>query len=101
MRYFKLPLIITGMAFVVMIILGIGGMVLIGRSGGSDQDKVARSGMLGSGLALATSLVIGPFWILAAAKFGKDRRVALERQKSGSHSAAKLPKDLRNKKRKE
>ncbi len=89
MRYFKLPLIVTGIALLSVILLGIGGMVMIDRSGGNEKDKVARAGMLGTGLALATSIVIAPFWIFAAGKFGKERRERLEREKSKSESFRK------------
>lgn len=82
MRYFRLPLIVTGIAFVVFLILGITGMVMIDRTARNDQEKLARGTLLGQGLGTLFSFVVAPFWIYGAAKMGKDRRVALAEQNS-------------------
>ena len=78
MRHFKLPLIVTGIVFVLAIGLGIAGVTMIHRSAESNRVKKARAEMLGSGVAFGVCFVIFPFWILAASKFGKERRAARE-----------------------
>lgn len=76
MRYFKFPLIVTGIAFALMLVLGVIGLVVVDRSSRNEQEKIARGKLLGQGLGTLTCLVVAPFWILAAAKMGKDRRAA-------------------------
>lgn len=88
MRYFRFPLIVTGIAFVVFLILGITGMVMIDRTARNDQEKIARGTLLGQGLGTLISFVVAPFWIFAAAKMGKDRRAALAEKNS---SVSKKP----------
>ncbi len=76
MRPFRLPLIITGISFVLTLIVGaiIGTKIYSEKI--SDKKKVARAQQLGNGLAVMNFLVIAPFWFLAAAKVGKERREA-------------------------
>ncbi len=73
MRHFKLAFIVTAIAFVVCIIVGIAGVTWIHGAGG-NADK--RAEMLGQGLGTLTMLVIAPFWIYGAYQLGKERRTA-------------------------
>lgn len=84
MKYFRIPLIVTGVAFLLVILIGIGGIIVIVNSNSPDQVKATRSAMLGSGLATTACLVIAPFWIFAAAKLGKERRAALAESKKAA-----------------
>jgi hypothetical protein len=84
MRYFKVPLIATGIGFVLFILLGIIGMVAIDRTARNDQEKMNRGALLGQGLGTLFAFVVGPFWIFAAAKLGKDRREALAQKTSNT-----------------
>ncbi len=77
MRYFKVPLIATGIAFVLFIVVGIIGLVAIDRTARNDQEKMTRGTLLGQGLGTLLCFAVGPFWIFAAAKLGKERRAAL------------------------
>lgn len=76
MRHFRLPLVVTGITLALVLMLGIAGVAWIHRSAGSQREKELRSQRLGSGAATATSLVIAPFWVFAAARLGKERRAA-------------------------
>jgi hypothetical protein len=94
MRYFRLPLIVTGVAIVVFLILGITGIIMIDRTARNDQEKVARGTLLGQGLGTLLSFVVAPFWIIAAAKMGKERRAALAEQKSKVIKKPKKKKEI-------
>lgn len=76
MRHFKLPLIVTGIMFALVLTLGVAGAIAIAQSGGSNREKEARAQMLGSGSAMLLGVVVAPFWWIAAAKLGKERRAA-------------------------
>ena len=76
MRQFKLPLIVTGIALAVALIVGIVGVTCIHREKISSRKKTARAQRFGAGVGLATCLVAAPFWLVAAAKVGKKRREA-------------------------
>ena len=41
----------------------------------SDRKKKERASLLGGGIGGAMALVIAPFWLIAAGKIGKERRV--------------------------
>ena len=84
MRHFKLPLIVTGIVFVLAIGLGLAAVTLIHRSGKSNQEKKERAELLGGGVAFATAIILFPFWIFAAAKVGKERRAALLARKQAA-----------------
>lgn len=76
MRPFRLPIIVTGIAFVLTLIAGaIIGTKIYGEKI-SDRKKVARAQQLANGLAVMNFLVIAPFWFITAAKVGKERREA-------------------------
>jgi len=81
-RHFRLPLITTGIVFLLVLILGIVGVTMIHRSDGSRRRKHERARELGSGMGVATCLVVAPFWLVAAAKVGKERREAREAAKA-------------------
>lgn len=93
MRYFRLPLIVTGISFVGFLILGITGMIMIDRTARNDQEKMARGTLLGQGLGTLVSFVVAPFWIFAAAKMGKDRRAALAEKNSNVSKKPKKKKE--------
>jgi len=94
MSYFRLPLIVTGVGFGAVILLGIIGMAVILGGSAPDRDKQTRAGLLGSGLATVFCLGVAPFWIFAAAKLGKDRREAQNQlKKVGSAKKRKKPQE--------
>ena len=76
MKHFKLPLIVTGVATLLFIGIGIGLITLIHKSTASAAEKQVRAEKLGGGLGLLTCLGVAPFWLFAAAKVGKERRAA-------------------------
>ena len=76
MRHFKLPLIVTAIAFVLVLVTGITGAIWISESSGSNREKETRAQMLGSGSAMLLGIIVAPFWLLAASKVGKERRAA-------------------------
>lgn len=80
MRYFKLPLIVTAVAVVLAIGTGLFMITSIHRAKLSNRQKEERAQKLGGAVGLVTLLVITPFWLVAAGKYGKDRRQAREAQ---------------------
>jgi len=78
MRHFKLPLIVTAITLVVAIIAGVAVVTVIHRAKISDREKKARAEKLGGGVGVGVLLIITPFWLIGASKFGKERRAALE-----------------------
>jgi hypothetical protein len=76
MRHFKLPLIITGITLLLALIFGLTAITLIHRSQISRRQKEERAQKLGGATALGTLLIITPFWLIASAKVGKERREA-------------------------
>jgi len=76
MRHFKLPLIVTGVALALALMLGIAGATWIHWSEISSRKKMQRAEKLGTAVGVTTCLVIVPFWLVAAAKVGKERRKA-------------------------
>lgn len=89
LRFFKLPLIVSGIAFVLMIVVGLVGVTWIVQSGGPNTDE--RAGMLGGGLATLTGILIAPFWIYGAYEEGKERREALKKAKAQAKSKSAGP----------
>ena len=75
-RHFRVPLIVTGIALALAVLLGIAGVTWVHRTETSSRRKTERAQQLGQGMALATCLVVAPFWLAAAAKVGKARRKA-------------------------
>ena len=76
MRHFKRPLIVTGITFRLAVIAGVVIITLIHNSRDSASRKIERAGMAGGGVAIATLVVVTPFWLVAAAKVGRERRAA-------------------------
>jgi cytochrome bd-type quinol oxidase subunit 2 len=76
MRYFKLPLIVTGIAFLLALILGLAGATWIHRSNLAPHQKEQRTKDLGMAAAFGVLFVITPFWMYACGKVGKERRQA-------------------------
>ena len=76
MRHFKLALIVTAVTFVVAIIVGIGIVTVIHRAKISEHEKKVRAEKLGGGVGGVVLLIITPFWLIGASKFGKERRAA-------------------------
>jgi Na+-driven multidrug efflux pump len=96
LRRFKLPLIVTGIAFVLMVAIAVGGMIFIAQSGASNREKEARAQALGSGSAMLLCIIVAPFWLFEAAKIGKERRAAQQKPvraaaRSVQQSTASLP----------
>lgn len=78
MRHFKLPLVVTAITLAVALLAGIGIVTVIYKAKISDREKKARAEMLGGGVGVGVLLIITPFWLIGASKFGKERRAALE-----------------------
>jgi hypothetical protein len=75
-RHFRVPLIVTGIVLALALLLGIAGVTWVHRTETSSRRRTERAQQLGRGMALATCLVVAPFWLAAAAKVGKARRKA-------------------------
>ena len=75
-HHFKFPLKVSGIAFLIALVIVIAGSTWIYQQKISDRQKQERAAMFGSGLGMFTSLVIAPFWLIAAGKIGKERRAA-------------------------
>lgn len=86
MRHFKLPLIATAVTLVIAIIAGIVIVTVIHRAKISDSEKKARAEKAGAGVAGGALLIITPFWLIGASRYGKERRAALEAQQAGSQA---------------
>jgi hypothetical protein len=82
MNRFKVPLIATAVVFALMLIIGIVSITMITNSSGSNQEKAQRAQMAGAGVATLGGICIAPFWILAAAKLGKERREQLKKSQT-------------------
>ena len=80
MHRFKLPLIVTGVALVLAIILGVVIITSIHGSRDSSRRKQERAAQAGGAVAVGVCVVVAPFWFWAAAKVGKERRAARERE---------------------
>jgi uncharacterized membrane protein len=78
MRHFKLPLIATAITFVVALIAGIAIVTMIHRAKISDREKKARAEKLGGGVGIGVLIIITPFWLVGASRYGKERKAALE-----------------------
>ncbi|WP_169972688.1 hypothetical protein [Tautonia rosea] len=76
MRHFKLPLIVTGAALVLAVIVGLAAVTWLDGASLSNRQKEQRAQQLGSATAMIVCVVIAPFWFVSAAKFGKERRKA-------------------------
>lgn len=87
MRHFKTAIIATGVAFVLAIGGGAYGMYLIHKTGKSNSEKRKRAELLGSGIGTLTCIVIAPFWLVAAARVGKERRAAKEKKAAAAVQA--------------
>lgn len=74
MRHFRLPLIVSGVALALTLILGIAAVTWIDGSSLSNRQKELRAQRLGMGAATALCVVIAPFWLVSAARLGKERR---------------------------
>lgn len=73
-KHFKLALIVTAIVFPLMIFGGIGAFFYLDSLDISNREKAERASMMGTGIATMGCFLMGPFWILGAAKFGKERR---------------------------
>lgn len=74
MHHFKKPLIVTALAILGAIVIGLGIVTWIHQSDLSNRKKEERVEWLGTGLGLTTLIVIFPFWIGAASKVAKERQ---------------------------
>ena len=75
-RRFKLPLIVTGLALLFAVVVGLLVVTSIHRSAGSRAEKEERAQKAGGAVAVGVCLVVAPFWLYAGAKVGKERREA-------------------------
>lgn len=80
MQFFKKPLIITGIAIGLALVIGLITVTIIHQSDASSRRKKERAEMLGTGVGLITILVITPFWLVAATKYRKDRVRRMEEE---------------------
>lgn len=80
MRYFKLPLMVTGICFMVALVATIVAVIWIQKSDISNAEKAERAKSLGMAVGMAGSLIPAPFWIFAAGRYGKDRREEQEQE---------------------
>lgn len=78
MRHLKLPIIVTCIVLLLALIVGIAMVTWIHRSKISNEQKTERAQKFGGGLAVTTCLIIAPFWFIAAARVGKERRASRE-----------------------
>ena len=78
MRHFKLPLIVTGVTLTLALVMGLTAVLWINQLAISNRQKEDRAAKLGSGVATLTCVVVAPFWFVAAARLGKERRAARE-----------------------
>lgn len=84
MRHFKLPLIATAITLAVAVIVGIVLVTVIHRAKISDGAKKARAEKAGAGVAGGVLVIITPFWLIGASRYGKQRRAELEAHQAGS-----------------
>lgn len=89
MRYFKLPLIVTGIVVFLVVIAGGFGIYYIDKNSKSDQEKEYRGERFGQGLGAFAGILVAPFWLFAAAKMGKEKRLAKAEAKSKVFSQKK------------
>jgi hypothetical protein len=76
LRHFKLSLIVTP---IILLITTVVGIALVTQFKGANLKR--RSEMLGQGMAIASMVLIAPFWIYGAIQLGKERRAALDSAK--------------------
>ncbi len=67
---------------VLVVAAGIGGILYIDKHAKSDAEKKARGDKLGYGIGTFAGILIAPFWLFAAAKMGKERKITLENAKT-------------------
>ena len=72
--HFKWPMIVTAVCLPLAIAVGLGVVLSMDRTNVSPAELQERSKMLGQGLAIFICIVIGPFWVFAASKYGQERR---------------------------
>jgi hypothetical protein len=75
-RRFKIPLLVTGIALVVALIIVIAVGTYIYQTEPSRRRAMKRAEMLGTGVGVTTSLIVAPFWLVVAGRIGKERREA-------------------------
>ena len=88
MRHFKLALIVTAVTLLVPIIAGIGIITVIHRAKISNREKQVRAEKFGGGVGVLVLLIITPFWLIGASRYGKERRAALEAKQSDTGDGA-------------
>lgn len=88
MRHFKLALIVTAVTLLVAIIAGIGIITVIHRAKISNREKQVRAEKFGGGVGVLVLLIITPFWLIGASRYGKERRAALEAKQSDTGDGA-------------
>jgi hypothetical protein len=74
-------MIVTAVTLLVAILVGVIGMAMIINSKVPTRVRTERASMLGSGLGIATGVISAPFWWVAAAKVGKERRARMEAER--------------------
>ncbi|MSR80175.1 MAG: hypothetical protein EXS11_05550 [Gemmataceae bacterium] len=89
MHHFKLSLIVTGIVVVLVVIAGGVGIYYIDKNSKSDQEKRVRGERLGMGIGTFAGILVAPFWLFAAAKMGKEKRLAMAEAKSKVSSKKK------------
>ena len=76
MKHFRSAIIATAVTVTLVIVLGLAAITWVHNQEISNRQKEQRAAALGSGLATVMCLVIGPFWIAGAYRFGRERRAS-------------------------
>ena len=73
---FKLPIRVTAIALGLALVAVVAGSSWIYMSTSSNSKAMRRAEMMGTGVAVMTCLAVAPFWLMASAKVGEERRAA-------------------------
>lgn len=80
MSRFKVPMIATAIILVLALVVSIGMITWVHGLKIPERQKQERAQKLGGGVGVATVVAIAPFWLIAAAKLGKERRETAKRK---------------------
>jgi hypothetical protein len=83
--HWKRALRITGWVFLAMLILVIAISYRISQEKIGTRRMEARVKMMGQGVGTMTSLILFPFWLIAASRVRKEKLAAIEAKKASSN----------------